>query len=180
MRTRHDAILTGVNTVLADNPQLNCRLDGLEKQSPLRIVVDTHLRAPISSQIVQTCTETPTIIMTSSEDNNKKEKLRHLGVKIVEVPSDKTGRINLTYVLDDLAKRGVSSLMVESGSAVATSMVQSKLVDEVYWFKANKLLGDDAMAAVGALSIESLSQVEAWELMHHQAIESDILSILKL
>lgn len=180
MRVRHDAILTGVNTVLADNPQLNCRLDGLEGQSPLRIVVDTHLRIPISSRIVQTSNENTTIIMTSSQDNSKRENLRQLGVEIVEAPLDKTGRINLTYMLNDLAKRGVSSLMVESGSAVATSLMQSNLVDEMYWFKANKLLGDDAMAAVGALSIESLSQVESWELTHQQAIESDILSIFRL
>ncbi len=180
MRARHDAILTGVNTVLADNPQLNCRLNGLVGQSPLRIVVDTYLRTPISSQIVQTSSENQTIIMTSSKDNNKKEKLRHLGVDIVEVPLDKTGRINLTYVLNDLAKRGVSSVMVESGSAVATSMIQSNLVDEVYWFKANKLLGGDAMAAVGALSIKSLSDVESWELIDRQVIESDILSIFRL
>jgi diaminohydroxyphosphoribosylaminopyrimidine deaminase/5-amino-6-(5-phosphoribosylamino)uracil reductase len=125
LRSRHDAILTGIGTVLADDPLLTCRLPGLEDRSPVRIVLDRQERLPPSSKIYQTKEEVP---------------LWELEAKYRAIPA------LLTY----LAERGITRLMVEAGPTLTTAFLESGLADWFYWFRAPMTIGDDRLAQIVA------------------------------
>src|SRR5262249_32173400 len=99
LRAQHDAILVGIETVLADDPLLTVRVAGLEDRSPLRVVLDTHGRLPVTSKLAQTSKMTPTMLFTAS---NEREDLRRLGVDAVITARGADGRIDMAAMLREL------------------------------------------------------------------------------
>ena len=156
LRSVNDAVLVGINTVLADDPQLTVRL--VRGRNPTRIILDSKLRTPPKSKIVRTCDEAPVIIVTTERaDNRKTSQLRGLGVEVLEVQSGASGGIDLKHLLQSLGKRNISSLLVEGGAKVITSFLHYKLADRVVVALAPKILGR-GIDAVGELDIIQLSQ----------------------
>jgi diaminohydroxyphosphoribosylaminopyrimidine deaminase/5-amino-6-(5-phosphoribosylamino)uracil reductase len=152
LRARADAILVGIGTALADDPELTCRLPGLEGHSPLRVVLDTRLRLTEWSRLAQGAKETPTIVFTTSDGGGA---LAACGVEIVRVSKDARGRPELEAVLKTLAERGVNSVLVEGGASVHAAFLDRDLVDRLEVFRASIVLGGgghnsiDALAALG-------------------------------
>jgi diaminohydroxyphosphoribosylaminopyrimidine deaminase/5-amino-6-(5-phosphoribosylamino)uracil reductase len=138
LRAGNDAILIGIGTALADDPMLDCRLPGLEDRSPLRVVLDTHLRLPESAKLVQTARQIPTLVFTASEGG---EALRKHGVEIVTVARDAQGRVDRLAVLHDLASRGITRLLIEGGATVASAYLD--IADRLEIFTAPLTLGKD-------------------------------------
>ena len=149
LRAKHDAILIGVGTAIGDDPDLTCRLPGLEGRSPVRIVLDTRLRLPVNAKLVQTAARTPTIVITASEGG---DSLRARGVEVLRVMPDESGRPALVAALGVLAGRGCTRLLVEGGPAIWSAFLQESLVDRLEIFTARIGLGEHAGGHIAALA----------------------------
>jgi diaminohydroxyphosphoribosylaminopyrimidine deaminase/5-amino-6-(5-phosphoribosylamino)uracil reductase len=152
LRHIHDAILVGVNTVIADDPELTARVDGEEPRQPLRVILDSQLRIRQSSRVVGANTLIATV------------RAGRVGAaEVVRFPAGADGRVALAPLLDELGKRGIISLLVEGGGEVHSSFLAEGLVDKVQAYVAPELIGGkEAPGAVGGKGAEHL--VDAFHL----------------
>ncbi len=156
LRATNDAVLVGIDTILADNPRLTVRL--VRGRNPTRVILDSRLRMPLDSEIVSTRDEAPVIIATTVQaDGKRASQLRELGLEILVVQPDKSGEIDLKHLLRALGERNISSVLVEGGGKVITSFLRQKLADKVVVAVAPKILGR-GIDAVGELDIARISQ----------------------
>lgn len=142
LRARSSATLTGVGTVLADNPAMTARLEGEEVLQPLRVVLDTQLRTPITAKLVRQPGHA--LVFTVSEDAAKKQALEQAGFQVLRLPTGSDGRLDLLAVLDELGQREINELMVEAGPTLNGAWLQTGLVDEWVTYMAPCLLGNTA------------------------------------
>ena len=156
LRAINDAILVGIDTVLADNPQLMVRL--VRGRNPARVILDSRLRMPLDAEIIKTGKAAPVIIATTPQaDGEKVSRLRELGIEVMVVQPDASGEIDLKALLQALGGRNISSLLVEGGARVITSFLRQKLADKAIVAIAPKILGKGT-DAVGELDIARMSQ----------------------
>lgn len=147
MRAEADAILVGIGTALADDPQLTCRLPGLEARSPVRIVLDRLLRLPPGSKLAQGARDVPVLAAASDEaDPDRKAALASLGVGFLATETY-DGRIALPELLEDLAARGFATLMVEGGAETARHFLDEDLVDRIALFAAPTRIGEGGVGS---------------------------------
>ena len=149
LRNRYAAILVGVGTVLADDPMLNCRIEG--GKDPVRVICDSDLRTPLSSQIVATAERIPTIIATCVEDPERQDPYQKKGCRVLRC-REKEGRVDLADLLEQLGRQEIDSVLVEGGSQIHWAMLEAGLVQRVYTYVAPKLIGGrEAPSPVGGL-----------------------------
>jgi diaminohydroxyphosphoribosylaminopyrimidine deaminase/5-amino-6-(5-phosphoribosylamino)uracil reductase len=172
LRARNDAILVGIGTALADDPELSCRLSGLENASPLRVVLDTRLRLDQSSKLARTAREIPTIVFTTSPGG---AALRATGIEIVEVERDARGRPDVATVLSALAERGVTRLLVEGGATVHATFLNRGFADRLEVFRAPILLGSAGHASVDALAEINLDETPRFRCVGRRKLGPDLL-----
>jgi diaminohydroxyphosphoribosylaminopyrimidine deaminase / 5-amino-6-(5-phosphoribosylamino)uracil reductase len=159
LRAQSDAIMIGIGTALADDPILTCRLPGMAKDSPLRVVLDTRLRLPIGSRLVQTARDTPLWIICEEYAAPANESgLRAQGVEVIPIGE----RDGLTVVLSLLGSRGITRLMVEGGPALATALIAADLVDEAILFHSRLVIGDDGVNAFEPQTLATLGRNLTW------------------
>jgi len=148
-RAAHDAIMVGVGTVVADNPDLTCRLPGMMPFSPVRIVIDTHLVTPMESRLVATCRSVPTWIITGPDTPESKiAGFRAEGVVVEQSELGADGRLNMTAVLHLLAARGVTRILSEGGPMLAEALVKADVVDAVTVYTSPEPLGREGIVAL--------------------------------
>jgi len=142
LRRRAQAILVGINTVIADNPLLTARPS--KGRQPARIVLDSRLRVPLDCKLLATTEKAPVLILTGQQarqaNRHVVEQITQKGAEVLAYP-DTVGRSNLYFLLDELAKRGIAQLLVEGGPTVLTSFLKEKLADEICVYIAPKILG---------------------------------------
>ncbi|MEG6615254.1 bifunctional diaminohydroxyphosphoribosylaminopyrimidine deaminase/5-amino-6-(5-phosphoribosylamino)uracil reductase RibD [Peptococcaceae bacterium 1198_IL3148] len=156
LRHKYDGILVGINTVLADNPSLTTRLPAGQGKDPVRIILDSKCRTPLDAKIINQASAAQTIIATTSgADVDKIKALEAQGAEVIICGDADT--VDLHQLLQQLAARKITSLLVEGGAGVHGSFLTSGLVDKVYWFIAPMLIGGDAApGAVGGSGIRHL------------------------
>ena len=172
-RARSCAVLTGVNTVLADDPRLNVREIESERQ-PLRVVLDSRLRIPLTARILHSLPspaggesaargakpaggEGKVLIYTASRDSNKSAALEQAGASVCVLP-DGNGQVDLPAMMRDLAQRGCNEVLVEAGSTLNGALLRAGLVDELLLYVAPQLLGDAARGIAQLGELTSLEQ----------------------
>lgn len=160
-RLRHAAIMVGIGTVLADDPQLTCRIEG--GRNPLRVICDSHLRTPITSAIAQSAHDVPTIIACVPDASGERaSELEKTGCEIVRVP-ERDGRIDLQQLMAALGKRGIDSVFLEGGATLAACALEAGIVNHVQAFIAPKIFaGIGASSPLGGTGVETPDQ--AWTL----------------
>jgi len=156
LREEHDAILVGVETILADDPRLTRRL-GLNPVSGWRrIILDSKLRTPTDAVVVQSQPESTLIYHTVEAPVENRRRLREAGVEMFELKADCHGRVEIEAALDHLARREVAALLVEGGPTVHGSFNDADLIDEVALFIAPFIIGGEAPSAVAGRGIATL------------------------
>jgi diaminohydroxyphosphoribosylaminopyrimidine deaminase / 5-amino-6-(5-phosphoribosylamino)uracil reductase len=174
MRATNDAVLTGIGTVLADDPQLTCRLPGMESRSPVRVVLDSQLRLPTDSRLAGSATRTlDWVFVDESAKPEHEPALTQAGVEVLRVPGA-NGRLDLTAVLRGLAGRGITRVMVEAGPIVSAAFLAADLVDEAALFRSSDALGEGIDALEG-LPLSALTHSPRLRLGGREQIGSDTL-----
>ncbi len=160
MRAMYDAILIGVGTALADDPELTCRLPGMAERSPVRVVLDTRLRLPPTSRLVRTAPRPPLwVIAGHAAPASAERELRRLGAEVLRVAA--ADSVDLGAALAALAGRGVTRLMVEGGPRVAASFVRGDWIDEAVLIRSDRSIGADGLDALDGLPLTALTQSKA-------------------
>ncbi len=158
MRAQSDAIMVGIGTVLADDPLLTCRLSGMERDSPVRIVLDSKLRLPPGSRLVRTAHEVPVWAMAGEHaPRAEEEALQAEGIVVLRAPESPAG-LDISAVLNAVAGRGITRLMVEGGPTLAASLLTADLVDEAVLFQSPKVVGSDGVDAIEGMPLTALTQ----------------------
>jgi diaminohydroxyphosphoribosylaminopyrimidine deaminase/5-amino-6-(5-phosphoribosylamino)uracil reductase len=148
-RAEADAIMVGISTVLADDPQLTCRLPGMSDRSPVRIVLDSDCRLPPTSLLARTARQVPTWVLAAIDsDSGRHAALEQSGVEVLLVPRSE-GRIDLDLALQALAARGMTRVMSEGGPQVADALAKAGLIDEITLLTHMQPLGRQGLLAVG-------------------------------
>ena len=159
LRSEHDAILTGIGTALADDPQMTCRLPGLEDRSPVRVILDSRLQLPLDGFLARNADKSPTWLITvPGSYQAKRQELSDLGVEIIDSPAGTDGRPDLKAVAALLAERGLTRVLVEGGGTLTAAFFKRDLVDRLAWFHAPAVIGGDGTAAVSMFGVDSLTQ----------------------
>ena len=172
MRARHDAIMIGITTALADNPDLTCRLPGLAGRSPVRIVLDSQLRLPLESKLVQTAGEVPLWLIAGSDaDGQRVGALEEAGARVITIPPVR----DLTSVATLLAGKGITRVLVEGGATLHASFMAADLVDRLSVFTAPSVMGGDGLTSIAAFGTKKLEQSVQFRHTHSQKCGSDHL-----
>lgn len=167
LRATHDAILVGSGTAIADDPELTCRIAGLEDCSPLRVLLDGRLRVPLTHKLVTSAKDTPThyfiLPVQGPAQEERRGALEEAGVVVHEIAADANGNIEIAAVLTELSELGVNRLLLEGGGTVAASFLAADVIDIVKWFRAPVIVGGDGIAAIGPVGLENLADAQRFE-----------------
>jgi diaminohydroxyphosphoribosylaminopyrimidine deaminase/5-amino-6-(5-phosphoribosylamino)uracil reductase len=159
LRATHDAIMIGSGTAGLDDPELTCRLPGLEHRSPVRIVADGRLRMGANSRLARTARKVPTWVITRNDaDAKRRATLERAGVEVLTVATAARGHIDLREALAALAARGLTRVLVEGGGEFAAALLRARLVDRLVWFQGPLVIGGDGLPAVAALGADALAE----------------------
>lgn len=157
LRGRYAGILAGIGTVLADDPMLNCRIDGAHQ--PLRIILDSHLRIPMGSRLVRSAKEYPLLIVCNESNRDREEgtsriqKLEEAGAKVWTLP-EKNGHPDLNVLMQRLGEEKIDSVLIEGGGTVNEAALKAHIVHHVYAYIAPKIFGgEDAKTPVEGAGI---------------------------
>jgi|SRR5579884_436066 len=180
LRAASDAVMVGTATASADDPELTCRLPGLEARSPVRVVLDRRLRLPAASHLIAGARTVPTWIVTlASADPERREALKAAGVELLDAAADPNGGIDPGSALRALGQRGITRLLIEGGARLAAALLRADLVDRVVWMQAPLLLGGDGLPAVAALELNKLAAAPRFETVSLDAVGDDAMTTFR-
>jgi diaminohydroxyphosphoribosylaminopyrimidine deaminase/5-amino-6-(5-phosphoribosylamino)uracil reductase len=163
LRAAHDAILVGVETVLADDPALTARLPGRPVDQPLRVVLDSRLRTPPTAQVARG----DSLILTAAAP-------RPVGDARVEQVEAAEGRPAPAAALRAIGRAGAASVLIEGGGQVAASFLRAGLVDRLEWFRAPILLGGEGRPCVAALALAKLAEAPQFRRLSAEPLGDDL------
>jgi len=176
LRAEHDAVLIGSDTALIDDPKLTCRLPGLERVSPLRIVLDGRLRLPLTHDLVASGKQFKTLLITLPHaDRRRAHAYEQAGVEVAHVEADDGGRTDVQAVAKLLGGRGLTRVLIEGGASVAAAFLRAGLVDHLEWFRAGVLIGGDGVPATAAFGVDALADAAGFERRALLELDGDVL-----
>ena len=150
LRAQHDCIMTSSETVIKDNPLLSCRINGLEKNTPARIVLDRNLRVPLKSNIIKNKYKYKTVIFYNKNKKSKINQLKKYGIKLYKIPLDPEGHLNLKTSLNKAKYLGFSRIFLETGIKLTSSFFKKKLINDFKIF-----ISDEKLKKNGSGNIKS-------------------------
>lgn len=175
LRATHDAILVGIGTALADDPSLDCRLDGARTRPLVRIVLDRALRLPTASVLARTARTTPVWLLHAGHaDPARRTALEALGVRCLPIPGP-----DAADALRVLGAEGLTRLLVEGGARIAAALLDADLVDRIAWFTAPFAIGADGLAAIAPGIGGPLESLVRFDRLHTRPLRADILQTLR-
>lgn len=176
LRAQHDGVMVGSGTVLADDPLLNVRLPGLERDSPLRIVLDGRMRLPLTSALVVSARDTPTWLVTlPGGDKRRRQTYVDCDLEVIEAAPGADGALDLVQVMARLAKHGLTRLLVEGGAKLAAALLRDNLVDRLAIFRAPNLIGGDGLPAATGFGLQRLADMPGFVALESMELGQDRL-----
>jgi diaminohydroxyphosphoribosylaminopyrimidine deaminase/5-amino-6-(5-phosphoribosylamino)uracil reductase len=168
--------MLGVGSVLADNPMLTVRLPGMAGRSPIRVILDSHLRLPLNSRLVQTAGEAPVwVIAAEAAPVEREHALVAAGVEVMRVSAGPDGHLDLTEALTLLGTRGITRVFSEGGPVVGEKLALAGLVDEIIVSTSPKPLGEHGVVAVRPDLAEMLASPDLYRLAETGLIGHDLI-----
>ncbi len=175
LRHRYSGIMVGVNTIIKDDPDLTDRSDYEIKKHPVRIVLDSNGRTPLNSKILNTSYAKTIIAVTENANSKFIKSVNKNGAKVIICPK-KDNRVNLSYLMNELGKQSIDSILLEGGSTLNFSALKEGVVDKVFSFIAPKLIGGDtSKMPVGGLGFDSLEKAISLNIKNIKRFDQDIL-----
>ena len=172
-RARSSAILTGSGTLLADDPSLNARpADISDCSQPLRVVLDSGLRTPVTAKLFQT--EGPVLICHCSDDQARVDALTAKGAELLQVAGHGPGEVALESMLEKLAERGINDIWLEAGALLNGAFLNDNLIDELIVYQAGCILGDSAQGMFGIQPLEAMQSRKEFDLTDVRHIGNDV------
>jgi len=173
LRNRLSSIMVGVNTVIADDPFLTCRVNSEKKL--IRIVVDTKLRIPLDSKLVKNKDKLTIVATALSSNEEKKQTLRDLGVKVIEV-SEKNNRVDLKELVKRLGQEGIDSILIEGGGTLNFSALEEDIVDKTIFYIAPKILGgENSKNCIAGMGFSKLDDAVNLKDLSYRKIGEDLV-----
>jgi len=170
-RAAHDVIMIGVGTVIADNPDLTCRLPGMMHLSPIRVIVDTHLDTPPTARVIETASKVPTWLITAEDTSHDREAaLSKDGVRVIRVMKDKRGHVDVKAAMEALANIGITRVFSEGGPRLAEALVEADCVDT-----AEIITSPESLGRAGTIALRPVL-VSAFSDPHRFVAKSTIMS----
>jgi len=164
LRHQHDAILAGVGTVMADDPLLTDRSGLPRRRKLLRVILDSYLRVPLTSRVIQTADKDVLVLCSSAEEQNK-QALEAKGIRVLQIAATTDGRPDFAAISETLGKLEITSLLIEGGALVNGAALSSGEVDKVFLYYAPKIFGDGAVPFIAGESLHGRVQcVQRFEL----------------
>jgi diaminohydroxyphosphoribosylaminopyrimidine deaminase/5-amino-6-(5-phosphoribosylamino)uracil reductase len=174
LRDVYDAIMVGIGTILADDPELTTRLNHWGK-SPIRIVIDSTCRTPLTAKVVADKLVRTIVAVTSRAPAERVHALQEAGVEVI-ITSEQDGKVNLYELMKVIATKGITSVLLEGGTNLNASMMNSQLVDKVHWFIAPKIVGGaGALGPIGGQGVNQLENAYLLEDLTNEIIDGDVL-----
>lgn len=170
LRAIHPAIMVGVETVIADDPELTVRLPGYVGRQPDRIVLDSRQRTPVTSKLLTSARQTATRVLTVQTPH---ARLTDAGAAVLQV-AERDGRVDPASALAALEALGLQAVMIEGGGQVAASFLSKGLVDAIEWFRAPIVLGDAGRAAVGDFVLKHLAEAPRFRRIEAKPVGDDL------
>jgi len=185
MRSRSDGILVGVGSVLADDPELDVRLPGMNRHHPTRIVADSRLQTPLTGRLAQTSTDAPTILLTApNADTARAQAFQALGAQIIEIdPYDTVDHgfassgLSMAMAMERLAETGIGTLFCEGGGRLAASLVRENVVDEIVWFTAGATMGAGGAPSIADFGLETIAEMPRFAQVAQERVGDDVMSV---
>jgi diaminohydroxyphosphoribosylaminopyrimidine deaminase/5-amino-6-(5-phosphoribosylamino)uracil reductase len=171
LRAVHQAVMIGVETALADDPELTVRLAGYVGAQPTRVVLDSRQRLPVGARLVQGAASIPTCLVCANEPG---AELIAEGVRVLRVREGLDGRPEPAAVLEALAAEGLGRIMLEGGGRVAGAFLRAGLVERIEWFRAPLVLGAEGRPAVAALDLGRLAEAPRFHRIDVRPIGEDM------
>ena len=180
LRAMSDAIMVGSGTVIADNPELTCRLPGLSDRNPVRVIIDGGMRVPLTARLVADARQTPTwFVVRHGISGERRAALASSGVEVIDVPATATGETDLAAALAALVRKGITRVLVEGGARLAAALVRGGLIDRIAWFRAPSLIGGDGRSALDTLGVAAPGAAPHFVRIGCEAIGDDLLETLQ-
>jgi len=171
LRAGHDAVLVGIETALADDPELTVRLDGYDGPQPARVVLDSRQRLPCTAKLVRSARTVPTYVVTTTPAS---PDLLACGVRVLAVKAVGDGRPELEAALKALRNEGLERVLVEGGGQVAGAFLRCGLVDRIEWFRAPLALGAEGRPGIGALAVSELADAPRFRRVEVRPVGDDL------
>jgi diaminohydroxyphosphoribosylaminopyrimidine deaminase/5-amino-6-(5-phosphoribosylamino)uracil reductase len=180
MRGRHDAVMVGVGTVLADDPELTCRIAGFRAAPLVRLVVDSHLRTPLMSKLLRGIGPAAPVwfLHRDGADPVRKRALEGAGARLFELPASSAG-VDLAAAARALAQAGLTRVLAEGGGTLAAGLLRAGLVDRLAWFHAPGVIGGDGWPAAAGFGVTTLASMPKFEPRSHERWGDDSLSTFR-
>jgi diaminohydroxyphosphoribosylaminopyrimidine deaminase/5-amino-6-(5-phosphoribosylamino)uracil reductase len=176
LRARHDAILIGAGTALADDPELTCRLPGMAARSPVRIVVGGRRPLPESLRLIAGAREIPTwLLVPDGMDREREAAYLRQGAEVLRTPADNEGAVDLGDALRLLGGKGLTRLLVEGGGKMAAGLLRRGLVDRLVWFRGPLAIGGDGLAALAGFGVDALDAAPKFVRLSSRVLGEDVM-----
>ena len=179
MRAQSDAVMIGIGTALADDPMLTCRLPGMAASSPVRIVLDSGLRLPLGSRLMQSAREVPVWAVAGAEASRRAEKALTAESVTVLRAAHAHGRLDLAAALKLIAARGITRLMVEGGPTLAAALLAADLIDEAVLFHSPTVVGADGVDALEGMPLAALTESQRLKCVASESVGADTRMVLE-
>ena len=178
IRSQNDAIMTSSSTILNDNPRMDCRLNGLEKRSPTKIILDRYLKVPSNYNIYDSSTRNEIFLYSVFQMKHHLTEKKFVKKITVDQKLNDQGFFN--FIFNDLANKGVNNLLIETGSTINSLLLSLNLVDELVIFRSGNIIGNDGLPFINNLNFKEINDLSNYKISCFKIFDDNILEIRKL